>query len=75
MFDPKEKTPVSSEENHLAQMIEILKPFPKSFALSGTRSKKFFTKDGKLRHVSRLNPWSLKNVLIEKHYILPRVAK
>lgn len=53
--------------DHLAQMIELLGPMPRRFALSGEHSREFFTSRGELRHIGRLKYWPLKDVLIEKY--------
>jgi serine/threonine-protein kinase SRPK3 len=53
--------------DHLAQMIELMGPMPKEFALSGKHSSEFFTHKGVLRHIHRLKYWSLEDVLHDKY--------
>jgi hypothetical protein len=42
---------------------------PKSLALSGKNSRKFFDSRGNLRRISGLNYWPVKKVLTEKYMI------
>lgn len=55
----------------LPQMIELLDHIPRSVACSGRYARDMFTRDGHLRHIKRLNYWSLDRVLEEK-YKFPR---
>mmetsp|Transcript_1236 Transcript_1236/g.1246 ORF Transcript_1236/g.1246 Transcript_1236/m.1246 type:complete len:217 (+) Transcript_1236:866-1516(+) len=75
LFDPRTGPDFDKEDDHLAQMVETLGFFPKSFALSGINSKKFFDHRGKLRRISRLKLWPLKDVLMEKYRIKEHEAK
>lgn len=52
-------------------MIELLDRMPRAVALGGKRSREFFTREGRLRHIHRLNHWPLDRVLREKYH-LPR---
>ncbi|CAJ1051307.1 SRSF protein kinase 2-like [Xyrichtys novacula] len=67
LFDPQAGTTFSREEDHIAQIIELLGHLPSHFALSGRNSKKYFNNKGQLRHISKLKPWSLFEVLLDKH--------
>ncbi len=53
------------------QMIELLDHIPRSVATSGRYAREVFTREGRLRHIHRLNFWPLDRVLEEK-YKLPR---
>jgi serine/threonine-protein kinase SRPK3 len=70
LFDPRasETDDYDRDEDHLAQMYELLGKIPKKVALSGKYSKNFFNKKGELKHITDLRPWSLKNVLLEKYH-------
>jgi serine/threonine protein kinase len=70
LFDPRasETDDYDRDEDHLAQMSELLGKIPKKVALSGKYSKNFFNKKGELKHITDLRIWSLKNVLIEKYH-------
>lgn len=69
LFEPKSGRKYSRDEDHLAQMIELLGTMPRGVALNGQVSKEFFTRDGHLRHIHNLNFWSLDRVLIEKYHM------
>mmetsp|Transcript_2628 Transcript_2628/g.7146 ORF Transcript_2628/g.7146 Transcript_2628/m.7146 type:complete len:751 (-) Transcript_2628:865-3117(-) len=67
LFEPHSGKDYHRDEDHLALMMELLGPMPRRFALSGSASNKFFTRSGELRHISRLNYWSIRDVLREKY--------
>lgn len=69
MFEPRTGKDFDKDDDHLAQMVETLGFFPKSFALSGVNSKKYFNLKGELRRIKQLRIWPLKNVLLEKYRI------
>jgi len=69
LFEPRQKDKTySKDDDHLAQFIELLDRIPKNFALSGTESKRFFTKDGKLGRINSLHKCLLKDVLVKKYH-------
>uniref|UniRef100_A0A4W6EQD8 non-specific serine/threonine protein kinase n=1 Tax=Lates calcarifer TaxID=8187 RepID=A0A4W6EQD8_LATCA len=67
LFDPQSGAKFSREEDHIAHIIELLGPLPSQFALSGRNSKRFFNRKGQLRHISKLKPWSLCEILQDKY--------
>ena len=67
LFEPRKGDKYGKNDDHLAQMMELLGRMPKSMALSGQRSKKYFNSAGMLRHIRGLNFWPLKKVLQEKY--------
>lgn len=69
LFEPRKGQNYDKDDDHLAQMMELLGRMPKNLALSGKHSKKFFTSAGHLRRISGLNYWPLKKVLVEKYRI------
>ncbi|OMJ84104.1 hypothetical protein SteCoe_14857 [Stentor coeruleus] len=69
LFEPRTGKDFDKDDDHLAQMVETLGFFPKSFSLSGVNSKKYFTIKGELRRIKQLRIWPLKNVLLEKYRI------
>ncbi|CAO3620598.1 unnamed protein product [Cunninghamella blakesleeana] len=76
LFDPqRKKKQFNRDDDHLAQMIELLGPMPKDFVLSGKQSKIFFNSQGELRHITRLKYWSLENVLHDKYGFHRQEAK
>ncbi|KAL4427663.1 hypothetical protein ABPG75_001752 [Micractinium tetrahymenae] len=71
LFEPKAGRDYSRDEDHMAQMIELLDHIPRSVATAGRYAREVFTREGRLRHIHRLNFWSLDRVLEEK-YKFPR---
>ncbi|TKS71136.1 SRSF protein kinase 3 [Collichthys lucidus] len=67
LFDPQSGATFSREEDHIAHIIELLGPLPSQFALSGRNSKRYFNRKGQLRHISKLKPWSLFEILLDKY--------
>jgi len=63
LFEPKKGANYDKDEDHLAQMMELLGRMPKNMALSGKDSKEFFNSEGHLRHIKGLNYWPLEKVL------------
>jgi len=76
LFEPRQKNnSFSKDDDHLAQFIELLGKIPKNFALSGTESKRFFTKDGKLCRINTLHKRLLKDALIKKYHMKKKEAE
>ena len=48
LFEPHSGEYYSRDEDHLAHIIELLGPIPKSIALGGRYSREYFNKQGKL---------------------------
>lgn len=69
LFEPKAGNGYSRDDDHLAQMVELLDRIPRSVSLAGRRSREFFTREGRLRRITRLNHWSLDRVLREKYHM------
>lgn len=67
LFDPQSGATFSREEDHIAHIIELLGPLPSQFALSGRNSKRYFNSKGHLRHISKLKPWGLFEILLDKY--------
>ncbi|XP_054640055.1 SRSF protein kinase 2-like isoform X2 [Dunckerocampus dactyliophorus] len=67
LFDPQPGATFSREEDHIAHIIELLGALPSQFVLSGKKSKIFFNQKGQLRHISKLKPWSLLEILLDKY--------
>ncbi|XP_063330790.1 SRSF protein kinase 3-like [Pelmatolapia mariae] len=67
LFDPQSGATFSREEDHIAHIIELLGPLPSQFALSGRNSKRYFNSKGRLRHISKLKPWGLFEILLDKY--------
>ncbi|XP_055933690.1 SRSF protein kinase 3-like isoform X2 [Argiope bruennichi] len=75
LFEPHSGEDYSRDEDHLAHIIELLGDIPKHIAFSGKYSREFFNKKGELRHITKLKPWGLYSVLIEKYEWDPSEAR
>ncbi|KAJ8069077.1 hypothetical protein OCU04_002751 [Sclerotinia nivalis] len=75
LFDPQSGTKYGKDDDHIAQIIELLGPFPKSLCLSGKWSQEIFNRKGELRNIHRLRHWALPDVLKEKYHFKEDEAK
>ncbi|KAM4570525.1 SRSF protein kinase 3 isoform 1-T1 [Fundulus diaphanus] len=76
LFHPKAGAFISLEEDHIAQIIELLGKIPPDVALSGKYSTEYFNSRGDLRRVGPLRPWTLYDVLVEKYnFLLEEASK
>ncbi|KAI0927813.1 hypothetical protein AcW1_005233 [Taiwanofungus camphoratus] len=71
LFDPASGSRYSKDDDHIAQIMELMGEFPKSIAFSGKYSSDFFSRKGELRHIQKLRFWPLDAVLHDK-YLLPK---
>uniref|UniRef100_A0A8C1PIV1 non-specific serine/threonine protein kinase n=1 Tax=Cyprinus carpio TaxID=7962 RepID=A0A8C1PIV1_CYPCA len=67
LFEPHSGEDYSRDEDHIALIIELLGKIPRKLITNGKYSKEFFTKKGDLRHITKLKPWGLQDVLVEKY--------
>ncbi|PSN51739.1 hypothetical protein C0J52_13455 [Blattella germanica] len=78
LFEPHSGEDYSRDEDHLAHIIELLGNIPRHIMFSGKYSREFFNKkgelrhrkprvSGELRHITKLKPWGLLEVLTEKY--------
>lgn len=74
LFEPRKGANYGKDDDHLAQMMELLGRMPKSMALGGRRARRFFNRAGELRRIKGLNFWPLKKVLVEKYKFNEREA-
>ncbi|GBF65339.1 kinase [Trichophyton mentagrophytes] len=75
LFDPQTGTKYGKDDDHIAQIIELLGPFPKSLCLSGKWSQEIFNRKGELRNIHRLRHWALPDVLREKYHFSEEESK
>jgi serine/threonine-protein kinase SRPK3 len=68
LFDPQSGTKYGKDDDHIAQIIELLGTFPKSLCMSGKWSQEIFNRKGELRNIHRLRHWALPDVLHEKYH-------
>ncbi|GAA6223543.1 SRSF protein kinase 3-like [Lates japonicus] len=70
LFEPKARESISLEEDHIAQIMELLGKIPPAVALSGKYSAEYFSRRGDLRRVGPVRLWNLYDVLVEKYHFL-----
>lgn len=75
LFDPQSGTKYGKDDDHIAQIIELLGTFPKSLCMSGKWSQEIFNRKGELRNIHRLRHWALPDVLREKYHFGAEDAK
>ena len=75
LFDPQSGTKYGKDDDHIAQIIELLGPFPKLLSGTGKWSAEIFNRKGELRNIHRLRHWALSDVLHEKYHYSAEEAK
>lgn len=71
LFDPQSGQKYSKDDDHIAQIIELLGAIPMQILMTGKWTMEFFNRKGELRNIQRLKPWGLRDVMKEKyHYSL-----
>ncbi|KAL7402622.1 hypothetical protein ABVT39_017560 [Epinephelus coioides] len=74
LFEPHSGEDYSRDEDHIALIMELLGKVPRKVFAAGKYSREFFSKKGELRHITKLKPWSLFDVLVEKYGWAPEDA-
>lgn len=67
LFDPRNGKSYTKDDDHIAQIIELIGPFPRSMLKESYYAREFFNSRGELQRIAKLKPWGLKDVLIEKY--------
>ncbi|KAH9945629.1 kinase-like protein [Amylocystis lapponica] len=68
LFDPQSQGDVfGKDDDHLAQVIELLGDFTGDVKFGGRFSRELFDSTGALRYIRSLKPWPLKRVMAEKY--------
>ena len=75
LFEPRKGNNYDKDDDHLAQMMELLGRMPKNLAMSGKHSKKYFDSRGNLRRIKDLRYWPVKKVLTDKYLIREEEAQ
>ncbi|KAF5312106.1 hypothetical protein D9619_003398 [Psilocybe cf. subviscida] len=71
LFDPQGQGEIfNKDDDHMAQIIELMGDFPLSVKMDGKFSRELFDQTGALRYIKTLKPWPLKRVMMEK-YLYP----
>lgn len=75
LFQPRKTESWGKNDDHLAQMQELLGPFDPNFLLRTSKMKKYFFKNGKMKRFPSLNHYDLSTVLQLKNKIADRYAR
>lgn len=72
LFDPRKGQNYSKTDDHLAQMIELLGPMPKNYAIGGAFFEKFFKRDPLtnkfvFKNIDKLRHFPLDKLLMSKY--------
>ncbi|KAG2146510.1 kinase-like protein [Suillus bovinus] len=68
LFDPHGQGEVfTKDDDHMAQIIELLGDFPLDAKMGGRYSREIFDHTGALRYIKTLKPWPLNRVMTEKY--------
>jgi serine/threonine-protein kinase SRPK3 len=74
LFKPQKGSNFSTEEDHLALMIETLGPMDIQFSSKGKYSSRYFDEKGKLLRIKPNKPRSIKERLIKKYKFFEKEA-
>ncbi|KAG7439095.1 kinase-like protein [Guyanagaster necrorhizus] len=75
LFDPQGQSELfTKDDDHMAQIIELLGDFSMEVKMSGKYSRQLFDHTGVLRYIRSLKPWPLKRVMVEKYLYTDRDA-
>jgi len=67
LFEPKSGRTFEKDDDHLAQIQELLGRMPREVWSVGKNSRNFFNRRGELRKIKSLKMWTLLEVLCEKY--------
>ena len=67
LFEPHAGKNYTKDDDHLAQIMELLGRLPRELVTQGKYSSDFMTRNGDLRNIKNLRFWALKDVLTEKY--------
>lgn len=77
LFEPQSQGALfSKDDDHLAQIIELLGPIPPHVKNGGRYSRELFDHyTGELRYIKHLKPWPLRRVMVEKYLFEEKEAE
>lgn len=77
LFEPQSQGALfSKDDDHLAQIIELLGPIPPHVKNGGRYSRELFDHyTGDLRYIKHLKPWPLRRVMVEKYLFEEKEAE
>lgn len=67
LFEPNEGHSYTKDDDHIAQILELLGDLPEYLKRSGKYYRSFFHTNGNLRNIKKLKYWPLNEVLHEKY--------
>lgn len=67
LFDPRDGKTYTKDDDHIAQIVELIGPFPRAMLKEAYYTRDFFNVRGELHRIQKLKPWDLKDVLMEKY--------
>ncbi|KAK6459850.1 kinase-like domain-containing protein [Scheffersomyces coipomensis] len=67
LFDPRDGKSYTKDDDHIAQIIELIGPIPRAVLKESYYTRDFFNSRGELHRILKLKPWGLKDVLMEKY--------
>lgn len=68
LFEPRTGRRYDKNEDHIAQMIELLGKIPKKMIQQAKYSDEIFSRKYELRHIRNLDHWPLSSVLQDKYH-------
>lgn len=71
LFDPGSGSRYSKDDDHIAQIIELMGEIPISITFARKYSSEFFNRKGELRYINQLRYWPLDAVLND-NYLFPK---
>lgn len=75
LFDPKSGSKYTKDDDHCAQITELLGSFPRQVATTGKFSNEVFNRKGDLRNIQKLRFWKLEEVLVDKYHYSRKDAR
>lgn len=75
LFDPRDGKTYAKDDDHIAQIMELIGPFPRQMLKESYYTRDFFNSRGELHRILKLKPWGLKQVLTEKYKLSPTDAE
>ncbi|VVB10175.1 unnamed protein product [Arabis nemorensis] len=75
LFAPNDGIDYEEDEDHLAQMMELLGKMPRKIAIGGAKSKDYFDRHGDLKRIRRLKYKQFDQHLIDKSKLTEAEAK
>ena len=75
LFSPQAGKSYSKEDDHMAQIEELLGEVPKKLKTKGKYSRALYRRNGNLRNIGGLRPWNLFEVFTQKYGVEENLAQ